>query len=196
MARAVSLMNCDMGIAKSSFLFGTDAQGSGEGDFGGFGIIGRKINNTLFREIMKSGEAPGYTVKRLSDFNGASRPHDLQATIPTTLLPDSIFHDSEWHTISYGRWRFHDHITIGEARAVVRLLKRLAMFPHFSRSMIISLQDNLPTACAMSKGRSSSYPLLRIIRQKSATCLASGLRLFLPWVQSAKQPADNASRLQ
>jgi len=49
--------------------------------------------------------------------------------------------------------------------------------------------------CSMMKGRSPSFALNRILRQKAAICLAGGLRVGLPWVESAKQPADKASRI-
>ena len=94
-----------------------------------------------------------------------------------------------------GRWRLVTISQLGEARVVVRLLTRLAAWPALQDHFLFSLQDNRPTACSMMKGRSPSFALNRILRQKSALCLAGGLRLGLPWVESAKQPADKASRL-
>ena len=154
MARAVTLMICDMGLKRTPFLFATDAQGSGEGDNGGYGIAGRTISNKDFQDIMQFGESPGLTVRRLSDFEGSKTPTNLNATVPISLLPDRIFHPQYWKVLGHGRWQFNDHITIGESRAVLKLLKRLSMFRYFHRSFVISLQDNLPTAGSMAKGRS------------------------------------------
>jgi hypothetical protein len=95
-----------------------------------------------------------------------------------------------------GRWNYGDHITIGECRAVIKLLHRISNFSNLHNSLIISLQDNMATGFAMRKGRSPSFPLLRVLRKKAAVCLACGFKLFLPWCQSKLQPADEASRLQ
>jgi hypothetical protein len=196
MARAVTLMHCDMGLNRTPFLFASDAQGAGEGDNGGYGIVGRLIDDKDFQDIMQWGETPGYTVRRLSDFEGSKTPYNLHATVPISMLPDRMFSPCNWKLVGHGRWKLNDHITIGESRAVVKLLKRLSTFTYFHRSLVISLQDNLPTAGSMAKGRSSAYGLLRVLRQKAGTCLAAGMRTFLPWCQSAVQPAYEASRWQ
>lgn len=67
---------------------------------------------------------------------------------------------------------------------------------HHGAATVFSLQDNQPTAGAMAKGRSPSFALNRVFRQKAGYCLAAQIRLFLPWVESAKQPADKSSRIQ
>lgn len=104
----------------------------------------------------------------------------LLPTTPFTLLPDEFFNEKRWLEMDRGRWRFGDHITIGEARVLVRLLARLAAWPALQDRFLFSLQDNRPTACSMMKGRSPSFALNRILRQKSALCLAGGLQLGLP----------------
>jgi hypothetical protein len=45
------------------------------------------------------------------------------------------------------------------------------------------------------KGRSSSAPLLLILRQIAALLLASGLSLCVGWLPSEINPADKPSRL-
>jgi hypothetical protein len=95
-----------------------------------------------------------------------------------------------------GRWQFGDHVTLGESRAVVKLLKRLSIFPSLYRCIITSLQDNVPTAAAMKKGRSASFALLRVSRQKAAISIICDFQLILQCVQSAIQSADEASPCQ
>ena len=137
----------------------------------------------------------GHTVRRLGDFRGTKWQDDLEPTVPVTLLPDRLFHKDRWGVLMHGRWLYGDHVT-QESRAVVKLLKRLSMFPALHRTDIATLQDNSPTACAMKKGRSASFALLRVLRQKAATSLICNFYVILPWVQSAVQPADEASRRQ
>ena len=80
--------------------------------------------------------------------------------------------------------------------AKFKMLRRVGGWPALHDRVLFSLQDNMPTACAMAKGRSPSFSLNRVLRMKAAVCLAARLRAFLPWVESARQPADELSRLQ
>ena len=139
-----------------------------------------QISRQEEKEIFQHGEAPGLTVARLGEVGGSKWPdRPLQPTVPFTLLPPKLFDTHRWLDL----------------RTVVKLLRRIASWPQLRDSWVISLQDNKPTACSMAKGRSPSFALNRILRQKSAVCIASGLRLFLPWVESCKQPADHLSRI-
>lgn len=127
---------------------------------------------------------------------GAKFPHrSLQPTVPFSLLPDEFFDRERWTPVERGRWRYGDHITLGESRTVLRLLNRVSAWPALQGHVVFSLQDNMPTACSMTKGRSPSFPLNRLLRKKAAVCLAARLRAFLPWVESARQPADDLSRI-
>ena len=170
--------------------------GSNDFDAGGWGMTVTQISIQEEKEIFQHGEAPGLTVARLGEVGGSKWPdRPLQPTVPFTLLPPKLFDTHRWLDLGRGRWKTADHITLGESRTVVKLLRRIASWPQLRDSWVISLQDNKPTACSMAKGRSPSFALNRILRQKSAVCIASGLRLFLPWVESCKQPADHLSRI-
>ena len=116
--------------------------------------------------------------------------------MPITLLPEHLLDIDNWEVLMYGRWRYGDHVTLGESRAVVKLFKLLSMYPQLHRCVIAPLQDNAPTAAAMKKGRSASFALLRVLRQKAAASLVCAFQLLLLWVQSAVMPADEASRWQ
>ena len=168
------------------YVFGTDAQGAGEGDLGGFGVVGRYISEEDQHVFMSCGELPGRIVKRLGDYDGARKYDDLTPTVPVTMLPEHLFEQSKWKVLMHGRWLYGDHVTIGESRAVVKLIRRLSHFPQLHGSLITSVQDNAPTAHAMKKGRSASFGLLRVLRQKAATCILCGFQLFLPWARRAE----------
>ena len=133
---------------------------------------------------------------RLDTVGGARHPEKmLKPTVPFSMLPQQLFDEPRWKEVERGRWKHGDHITIGESRTVVRLLRRVGAWPQLHGQTFITLQDNRPTACSMAKGRSPSYQLNRVLRQKAAVCLAAQLRVFLPWVESQKQPADKSSRI-
>lgn len=196
MARLVPTMQAHVGAEILPWLFATDAMGQNEHDSGGYGIVATSISAEEINILLKQGEQVGRTVAQL-DVIGGSRFGDryLLPTTPFTMLPTQFFQEDRWKELDRGRWQFGDHITIGEARVVVRLLTRVAAWPALQDRFLFSLQDNRPTACSMMDGRSPSFSLNRILRQKAAICLAGGLRVGLPWVESAKQPADKASRL-
>ncbi len=196
MARVIPAMQAHVGAEILPWLFATDAMGQNEFDYGGFGIVATNVSPEEVKILLRQGEQVGRTVAQL-DVVGGSKFGDrhLLPTTPFTLLPAEFFVEKRWMEVDRGRWKYGDHITIGEARVVVRLLTRLAAWPALQDHFLFSLQDNRPTACSMMKGRSPSFALNRILRQKAAICLAGGMRLGLPWVESAKQPADKASRL-
>ncbi len=195
MARLTPLMVLHLGSPILPMMFGTDAMGSTETDWGGYGIVASELQEEEMKVLLKVGELPGRSIARLDGLNGTKFPdRPLVPTVPFSRLPDQFFTADRWTAVERGRWRYGDHITLGEARTVLKLLQRLAAWPGVHGSAVFSLQDNQPTACSMAKGRSPSYSLNRILRQRAAVCLSARLRLFLPWTESAKQPADELSR--
>ena len=84
---------------------------------------------------------------------------------------------------------------LGEGRATIALLKILATSGAIGRNTLPSLEDNMAWGGASGKGRSSCPSLNYLCRKKAAYCIAKGIRLELPWVQSGAMPADGLSRL-
>lgn len=195
-ARVIPLMSCHVGSPVLSWLFATDAMGENELNHGGYGMVATKLSDEEVSDLLRHGEAEGLTVARLSDIGGSKYPDkSLTPTVPFTLLPQSFFDPKRWRLVERGRWRYGDHITLGESRTVLKLLRKVASNPKCHDHAVFTLQDNRPTACSMTKGRSPSFALNRILRQRTAVCLAARLRHFLPWVESEKQPADESSRI-
>ena len=185
MARIVPLMSCHVGAKFLDWIFATEAMGANEIDQGGFGIMTAKMRANEIDDILRQGESEGRAIARLDGSGGARFPdRTMRPTVPFTLLPDSLLEDHRWHFVDAGRWRYG-----------VKLLRMLAGSTECHDKVAFSLQDNKPTACSMAKGRSPSFALNRILRMKAGVCLASRIRLFLPWVESGRQPADEASRL-
>ena len=197
MANLMSQMFCHVGSPISQWLFATDAMGQNEIDYGGFGIAMTEVTDSEVKALLQQGEISGKSIARLNGFQGTKFPNRAMVpTVPFSLLPTEFFEKDRWIPVSRGRWRFGDHITIGESRTVLKLMQRLASWPGLHGKAYFSLQDNYPTACAMAKGRSPAFGLNRVLRQKAGVCIAAHLRLFLPWTESAKQPADELSRIQ
>ena len=88
-------------------------------------------------------------------------------------------------------WLFEDHITLGESRAIVRTVELAVLAGTFSRKLLV-LEDNRPTAGAMTKGRSPAPALNYLARRRAARTVMADLRLVLPRVESENMPADEA----
>ena len=198
MAAVLPLMWADVGAPISNLCLATDACGATESHNGAYGIVAAVLPAAMTRSIFEAGTAIGFTVPRADgDLSGLRRPEKaLAATKPHTTLSPALFDSrTSWSDIEHGRWAYADHITLGECRAVVRSARLLALRTRWHRARFNALQDNRPTSGACTKGRSPSPGLNFLLRQKAAACLAAGIRLLVPWVESALQPADDLSRL-
>ena len=114
-----------------------------------------------------------------------------KTSLPKQLLNKDI---TQWVPIKWGRWRYEDHITLGEGRASLHLLAALALLPNAHDFRVLSLEDNAPWGHAAAKGRSPAIGLNYLLRRKCALSIASQIILILPWVQSCDMPADELSR--
>ena len=199
MATVVMVMAADVGAPLAPVLFASDAQGAGEGDDGGFGVVATDVDSATALECLRVGRRPGYSVTELSvEFTGLRSPdRAIQRNIPFTRLPRSIFNEElhTWHVLQAGRWSYADHITLGEGRAVNKLLGMLAAHPGAHRMKVISLQDNMAAASAFANGRSAAPGLKHILRRRAAWSIAARLQFILPWTGTLLMPADEASRL-
>ena len=188
----------DVGAPLPDYLYATDAQGANDHDDGGYAIVKTTMSSEVALDVWRSGVHPHKTVVKLDgDTSCLRKPvSKLEARIPVSCVPRHLIDGSStlWQLLHAGRWRFADRIELGEARATIKLLRLLAVFPGSFRRKIASLQDNSSWGCAAHKGRSPIPALNFLIRQKSALCLAKRWALWLPWVQSADQPADEGSR--
>ena len=152
----------DVGAPTPSVIMATDAMGAeSDGDCGGFGVVAGDVSHELALDCLRSGARPGKALQRDLQLQGRSSPdRPLTRTTPFTLLPPPLFDgQTKWVVLCQGRWRFSEHITRGELRAVLRLLRTLASDARCHRAKVLSLQDNMAVASILSKGRSSNAVL-------------------------------------
>jgi hypothetical protein len=105
----------------------------------------------------------------------------------------------EWRTLISSAWHSgienEEHINSYEVRSVSTAVRRVLSQPHQSiRHRLMILSDSQVAVGCCSKGRTSSPTLLRRLRPLAALLLASGLQLFLRWIPSHLNPADEPSR--
>ena len=197
MADVLPLIFFNAGAPIGDTLFATDAMGANEHDHGGFGIVGSTPAAHLLCEAWECGQRPGHTVTRLDgDTSRLLDPEKaLRGQVPHARVPaELVSADARWTDIDCGRWSWPDHITLGEGRAVIRLLQLLAKHSPAHHHKIISLQDNTAWGCAVAKGRSPSPSLNFLLRKRCGLSLACGFSITLPWMDSARMPADGLSR--
>ena len=145
MGHLTLLMVRDMGAPLSPTLFATDAQGSNEHDYGGYGIVGAVVPPRTAALAFELGSAPGYTVARLDgSIDGLLRPgRELRRRTPFSRFPASLLgHDeTDWRPLAWGRWHWEDPVLLGEGRATVHLQEALAKCPGAHRHVVLSLQE-------------------------------------------------------
>lgn len=198
MRNLLPMMFADVGAKLCPYLFATDAQGSGEGDDGGWGLVGSKPAPEDLLELFRRGCRPGFTVLSLDgSMQRLKRPDKaLQARVPFTKVPLSMVSSPDcWVELAHGRWKFSDHITLGEARASLKILNLLAL-SGLRRHRVLSLMDNLAWAGAAAKGRSPAPSMNYLLRRRCALCISAQLSLYLPWTDTTHQPGDSLSRLK
>jgi len=163
-------------------------------------VVGAKVDPLLAERLHAAGVRPGYTVARLNGDTSHLRNSDreLRNRIPVSLVPREVLEPGSmtWEPIAWGRWWLEDHITLGEGRAALALLERLAASPAAHGHEIDCLEDNEPWSAASAKGRSPSVALNFLLRKRTALSCAARIMLSHPWVDTKHQPADELSRLK
>ena len=102
---------------------------------------------------------------------------------------------TQWSTIVSSPWHFNSaHINELELRSVLTSARWLSSIPTCNNTRILCLVDSAVTFYCLRKGRSSSPPLLTVLRKIAATLLASGITLLPVWIPSEYNPADAPSR--
>ena len=98
-----------------------------------------------------------------------------------------------WKTCLRHVFRFANHINVLEAQAVLLWLKRIVK-QNISGKRILVLIDSAVVKGAVTKGRSSSVILNRVIRQMAGLALSYGLFLEVVWLPTWANPSDAPSR--
>jgi hypothetical protein len=105
----------------------------------------------------------------------------------------------QWIEIMKGRWKYNNestHINELEMSCVLLAIRWLCSLICIRGrgKTIIMLVDNSVTICSIRKGRSSSIPLLKLLRRICCLVLCMNFQLKLFYIPSQLNPADAASR--
>ena len=198
MQQLIPAMCCDLSKPSAPLVFSSDAEGVNDLDCGGFGIVGTKVDPGLADAVIAAGTRPGHTVSRLDGRVGHLNRADkeIAGRIPVSKVPREFLErpPDQWRELAAGRWQRPGHITLGEGRAALKLLKALASLPGAHGNVVANLEDNEGLSAAMAKGRSPAAGLNSLLRQRAALCVAADITFYLPLVDTKHQAADEASR--
>lgn len=100
-----------------------------------------------------------------------------------------------WEDGFHRRWQYKSHINVLELEAILWGIQfQLDKFK-VSEARIFQVSDSYVCISVVSKGRSSSKQLQRVLNKINATLLAHGLYLVIAHVESTSDPTDRNSRL-
>eukprot|EP00438_Fugacium_kawagutii_P011158 Skav227732 [mRNA] locus=scaffold3513:12968:18204:+ [translate_table: standard] len=113
--------------------------------------------------------------------------HRIRATVPARLW--------KWRVIAGWKWRSRsEHINALEMRSILTTLRWRIEHQHLVGVLFLHLTDSLVCLHSLSRGRSSSRKLRRILSRINSLILVSGCHPFWGYVQSEQNPADAPSR--
>jgi hypothetical protein len=112
-----------------------------------------------------------------------------------TRVAERLVKSQRWSTIVAAPWESDEHINVKESRAGLSAVRWIASLPSAMNRRVLLLTDSAVVSGILSKGRSSAFTILRIVRLVSAVLFACNIQLFTRWVPSSLNPADLPSRL-
>lgn len=110
------------------------------------------------------------------------------------FLAVSEWRSRDWRIARRGVWRWREHINVGEMRAFLNSLAVHGRPVSQRDSRFLVFGDSSVVCGACAKGRSSSPPLLALLRRGASVQFAYGLFPSIHHVSSADNPADGPSR--
>lgn len=119
--------------------------------------------------------------------------------VPTPAEPlsrtlDPRLANASWSTLVATPWLWQEHINVLETRALNTAIRWALSSPYSIGRRVLSFCDSLVVVHAARKGRSSSYTMLRALRQLTALCLGGGIQLYVNYIPTEVNPADGPSR--
>ena len=100
----------------------------------------------------------------------------------------------DWQPIFAQRWKRKAHINVLEMEALLLSVRHQIERFNFCDARVFHISDSYVTISVVSKGRSGSKQLQRVMRRLAALLLGHGLTLIVAHVESTENPTDAMSR--
>ncbi len=126
---------------------------------------------------------------------------DIRITTGQVMVPKAFPRQSAaadwwiWKSVFSCRWEKHDHINSLELRSILMALQWRIRHGMEADCRVLHLTDSYVNMSIISKGRTSSEMLARLLRRLAALCLGFSVFPFLVHVESTENPTDEGSRL-
>jgi len=154
-----------------------DAEGPNRTDHGGAGVVGR---------VLGGGSLP----------DPAGPPAcGLEPGVWGTAEEVWVERGGKWRPLLHRRWRYSEHINLGELQSVVLWLQRVARSEAWHGCRVLVWTDSGVALGVLRKGRARSFSLGGRYRKLAALLLVADLELDVRWLPTHLQPADALSRL-
>ena len=181
-------------------VFASDAEGENEVDLGGYGAVATVVAPELAEQALQAGTRSGRVVTKLdgSIAKWISGEKELAKCVAVSRLPRELITEGaqDWTELLRGRWRWKEHIMMGEGRVALKAFDVVSSFSSARGHVVLLLEDNEPFSAASAKGRSPTYRVNVLLRRKTAQEIVADIEYVVPWLDTASQPADAVSRLK
>ena len=133
---------------------------------------------------------------RRMEFRGSDVRLDVGLFYRPDAAPRTSIDPSRWSwTVAHSYpFKTAEHINILELRAILHTLEWRARTSTFHSCRFLHLSDSQVCLAVLTKGRSSSRKVNRLLRRVSALCLALNVYPLWAWIESRLNPADEPSR--
>ncbi len=133
---------------------------------------------------------------RRMEFRGSDVRLDLGIVFRPDAAPRTSIDPSRWVWTVAHSWpyRQEEHINVLELRAILHTLEWRARGADFNKVRFLHLADSQICLAVLTKGRSSSRKLNRLLQKICSLCLALNVYPLWAWVESRLNPADGPSR--
>ena len=176
----------DMSRPYLPFISATDASTTF-----GFGVSVANASEKLVREVSSYAEKRGgYVVLENANAPGRTKPTKPRQGTPRCLKLDT----ADFKTILSIKARHAAHSNILEAEAYLIWLRWLLRSTSHHAARAVCLVDSKVVLGGVTKGRSSSQPLLRVLRRAAALQIAGNLLVRLVYIPTEWNAADAPSR--
>lgn len=133
-------------------------------------------------------------LQALEDFDEGRAAGEARAHEGWREVPAAVQRSPEWRVICARRWRYRAASHELEAHALLWAVRRSARARASQGQIWLFLSDNMSVVLAVAKGRATVWPLLSACRHLTALAFASSARLYVRWIASEGNPADDRSR--
>ena len=125
---------------------------------------------------------------------------DVRVTTGEVLNPKAVVRQSieakwwDWRNLFCFKWKQSEHINILELRIILQGLRYYITHLHVSHRRIFHVTDSYICMSVISKGRTGSKQLARVLKKVNALLLGFGIQFIVAHVESSENPTDDASR--